>query len=615
MIVTSVLTILLVPVPFLANACVVTNQYSKSMALQARKEMLHKYRFLFFRFHPYAYYYGLVLLLRSLLICIVPVVARDDPGLQVFILSFIIIVFAEFQCYIQPWRAKVCNTVDAFLSVCLLSLLVCACLAAVFESNRKPLVLLCIGSLLGMALVTLFALAQSLLHMSRKCRRAQMYDFFLCHHKEHASAQVRFIKTCVTNMSNCRVFIDSDDLVNLDGLFDIVKNDVKVFVVVLTSHTLRRAWCCGEIVSAHATMLKMHTVVTATFVPPENAQMENLENYISSLDSTLSNYGISTKDVQQALSKLLHPATPCYILSSSPHRGTARFLSVSRSLLGHGDSSLGPKTLGGFSVAISASLADDEAVAISGFIAVALRLQLAYRDGGGEVVCLCDIEVGVGGLLDFEEARAAVVIYSSSTLHCIEQLASLVNIMEIAEAHQQNQTQFTVIPVHLPGVVFPSGKYFEEDFAALWSGREALSKSCHMLKTYFKHISIPLEVSASDGVLSAQVSLVFHRIPPSQKRKSWSSQGGCSSATASLFGAFNSVRSAASEEPWLPGYGHMSSRNSGFHGGTASSSKEEDLPSPWPSPDAGVVDEKEPQTQWNDLVLHAWEGQFAHIQI
>ncbi len=46
------------------------------------------------------------------------------------------------------------------------------------------------------------------------------------------------------------VFIDSDHLDDLDGLFDIVKVRTGRLVVYLTADTLRRPWCVGEVTTA-----------------------------------------------------------------------------------------------------------------------------------------------------------------------------------------------------------------------------------------------------------------------------------------------------------------------------------------------------------------------------
>lgn len=44
-----------------------------------------------------------------------------------------------------------------------------------------------------------------------------------------------------------RVFLDCDQLENLDFLFDVVRTSTRNIVVVLTPELLKRVWCAGEI--------------------------------------------------------------------------------------------------------------------------------------------------------------------------------------------------------------------------------------------------------------------------------------------------------------------------------------------------------------------------------
>jgi len=162
-------------------------------------------------------------------------------------------------------------------------------------------------------------------------------------------------------------------------------------------------------------------------------------------------------------------------------------------------------------------------------MAMKIRLLLAEFDGGGEVLCLCDHEGEKVGLPDYGEARAVVVLFSQASLKNVLQLESVIGVMQIAEAHSRNGTQFAIIPVHLPGLAFPTQQYFQDDFAVLWGGRPGLEKAKEMLQRCFKTISVPLEISGSDTVLSAQVGSIFHRIPASEARQNL---GGAGSSAA-----------------------------------------------------------------------------------
>mmetsp|Transcript_81223 Transcript_81223/g.178519 ORF Transcript_81223/g.178519 Transcript_81223/m.178519 type:complete len:256 (-) Transcript_81223:57-824(-) len=158
LVVVALMSLLCVPVPFLTNAIWITWKYSHRIAFESRRNILQKYRFLFFRFHPHAYFYGLVLVLRSLLFCLVPVCIRNDPGLQVVALSFLIMSFSQIQCVLRPWRADICNTLDAIFNLFLMVLLICAPLASGFEADQRPLQVLglvAVCSILGLGLAVL----------------------------------------------------------------------------------------------------------------------------------------------------------------------------------------------------------------------------------------------------------------------------------------------------------------------------------------------------------------------------------------------------------------------------------------------------------------------------
>ena len=54
--------------------------------------MLHAFRFLFFRFRPKAYFYGLLALFRNLAICLIPaIVPAEDLGMQIVIICMILL--------------------------------------------------------------------------------------------------------------------------------------------------------------------------------------------------------------------------------------------------------------------------------------------------------------------------------------------------------------------------------------------------------------------------------------------------------------------------------------------------------------------------------------------
>merc|ERR1719159_1023215 len=76
------------------------------------------------------------------------------------------------------------------------------------------------------------------------------YGVFLCHHKGGAAVLGRYFKIKMGRHSSAQVFLDSDQLEELDLIFDIVRSCSQNLVVLLTKETLFRMWCAGEIATA-----------------------------------------------------------------------------------------------------------------------------------------------------------------------------------------------------------------------------------------------------------------------------------------------------------------------------------------------------------------------------
>ena len=61
------------------------------------------------------------------------------------------------------------------------------------------------------------------------------YAKFVSHHKAHAGGQARLLKMMMQKEHH--VFLDSDNLIDLDGLFELIRTDVDNMVVFLTRDT------------------------------------------------------------------------------------------------------------------------------------------------------------------------------------------------------------------------------------------------------------------------------------------------------------------------------------------------------------------------------------------
>merc|ERR1712232_955878 len=91
-----------------------------TMAIARKNHFMQAGRFLFFRFRVDAWWWGCALLLRSLLMSFAPVIATDDPRLQMVFLVIILTTSLAFQIRYWPWKVPLLNVLDAVISVALM---------------------------------------------------------------------------------------------------------------------------------------------------------------------------------------------------------------------------------------------------------------------------------------------------------------------------------------------------------------------------------------------------------------------------------------------------------------------------------------------------------------
>ncbi len=78
--------------------------------------------FLYWKFKPQRYFWGVALPLRSLLFCLTPVVSRS-PHLQVVLIQYILMGFIALHTYFWPYRQTIHNVADLVVQVLVASLM------------------------------------------------------------------------------------------------------------------------------------------------------------------------------------------------------------------------------------------------------------------------------------------------------------------------------------------------------------------------------------------------------------------------------------------------------------------------------------------------------------
>ncbi|CAJ1377558.1 unnamed protein product [Effrenium voratum] len=249
---------------------------------------------------PECYFYGLLLFSRNTLVALIPLMFIGFPSFQVLLMGCLFLASTVLQIRTWPWRTWGANWSDTFVLAFLQVVLLAVSPLLEMDQERSArvmgwlmtsAVMLCLSAGVGSSLIVL---------LKRWYNRAA-YGLFLCHHKRGAGSFCRLIKVLAAQNSAATVFLDSDHLEDLDLLFDIVRCQTRTLVVVLSGDVLRRMWCAGEIATANKN--KVRTVMLKC----EDSQQLS-EELIRDIPSswrqaerqTLSSYGISMEDIQEA---------------------------------------------------------------------------------------------------------------------------------------------------------------------------------------------------------------------------------------------------------------------------------------------------------------------------
>jgi len=493
--------------------------------------LLQCFRFLFFRFRAEAYYYAAAFMLRSLVLCLIPAVVRNNAASQVCVMAAVIVMGHTLQTWLQPWRTTGVNLVDGCVTAGLLLMMFCGAASFDFAAEIETI------QFLGTACFSLCAaslVVGVLYFFSKRLRPSPWFQFFVCHHKRDAAAQARYIKVLL-QLRGKVVFIDSDDLKDLDTLFDIVKSSVEHLVVYLTREVLTRPWCAGEIATSVKKGIRITKVRTPTFLPPTEENYANIESYLDLTSTSLTQYAISYESVASALRTLLSTAYPT-IAMDPELAGLARISEVVAKLAsgtecdkvkGSASGNMGATISGKMGrtatavnkpfasgmVLVSSDPADDEASAAAGILVAKMRLALLgfMQEGVFMLAGEDDLEDDQAARY-VEEARCLIVILSAKTLQCPSQLKLIIQSMELIVSQKNSHSAtFAAIPVSIPFFQFPSPEYFSEDLPKyLPSSSEKASDMVHM---FFKRLAIAFATHASDDVIENQVMHVVAAVP------------------------------------------------------------------------------------------------------
>eukprot|EP00931_Biecheleriopsis_adriatica_P064365 TRINITY_DN39160_c0_g1_i1.p1 TRINITY_DN39160_c0_g1~~TRINITY_DN39160_c0_g1_i1.p1 ORF type:complete len:1422 (+),score=258.12 TRINITY_DN39160_c0_g1_i1:115-4380(+) len=300
MVVLAVFGILAYPLLILAWISYTTWKYPSRVSSGHGLQMVSRYRFLFNRFKTECYYYGLVLMVRNLLISLLPVILVSAEALQLVAMGTLLQTSGFFVALLLPWRTTMANAADIAISGFLVIMMVGAApLLEIDISASEGVVggMLCVVTL-APVVIGLGAIGYGIF---RRFMPAETFGVFLCHHKGGAGALARLLKYNLANITNAKVFLDSDQLEDLDLIFDTVRTGTKNLVILLTSEVLKRMWCSGEITTAHVNNVPIIPVICDGFVRLSDEDIAMIGDvWTEQQKNVLASYGITVESIQSA---------------------------------------------------------------------------------------------------------------------------------------------------------------------------------------------------------------------------------------------------------------------------------------------------------------------------
>lgn len=269
--------------------------FNSSMRL-GNTYFLQMYAFLFSRFRVGAQYWGIVCLLRGLVVAIMPVFPNV---LAQCVLMLCLLIYSTITVYVLPWRLLSSNALDVGVSTCLIMVLALALFFA--ETPNLTLVSTFCVALFSIALTLVGIVLVSCVIKHCICKQKR-FQFFLCHHKGGCGAFARMLKTHLVEnprVSGC-VFLDSDDLQDLNKLFQFVREELDNLVVLCTREIMMRPWCVGEMVTARLNKVPVVMVKFPDFSFPDDNLINNYSREVPGC-AGLAPHGISEAMVQETM--------------------------------------------------------------------------------------------------------------------------------------------------------------------------------------------------------------------------------------------------------------------------------------------------------------------------
>jgi len=268
-----------IPLSYIAAVARVVQLYP-SKVVKADVNFLKAFTFIFYRFTPEGYWYILVYMMRSLLFGLAPIIPSAE--LTIILMQLTVLLALALTVRFLPWRFRPACWLDvAFSAMILLLLSAASFFAPDSTTSRKKLIAwFCVGTILCSLMLAPGMLVYWVLQ--RCLRIGKRFEFFLTHHKAGAGAFARLMKLHLSEkwLHKDRVFLDADNLQNLDMLFDHVKEETETLLALATRDLLLRPWCLGEVVVAFQKRVRCVLVQLPDYDPPSADFIVHVEDFV-----------------------------------------------------------------------------------------------------------------------------------------------------------------------------------------------------------------------------------------------------------------------------------------------------------------------------------------------
>eukprot|EP00929_Paragymnodinium_shiwhaense_P031371 TRINITY_DN1758_c0_g1_i4.p1 TRINITY_DN1758_c0_g1~~TRINITY_DN1758_c0_g1_i4.p1 ORF type:complete len:1319 (+),score=213.72 TRINITY_DN1758_c0_g1_i4:48-4004(+) len=126
MVIVAIFVLLTIVIPFISiNMMAVRDAGSpKEDQGQQTNPRLVRFRYLLYRFRPDVWWWGVAFQFRQTMLAFAPIVAPDDPHVQVVFITTVLLVYAIPQGIFWPWKTREHNLLDAFSTLFLIVIIV-----------------------------------------------------------------------------------------------------------------------------------------------------------------------------------------------------------------------------------------------------------------------------------------------------------------------------------------------------------------------------------------------------------------------------------------------------------------------------------------------------------